>query len=352
MSKIISGIQQVGIGIPHVHQAWDWYRRHFAVDVPVFEEAAAANLMLPYTGGQPRERHAILALSMQGGGGFEIWQYRNREPLFPSTQVLLGDLGINICKIKCHSAHKTHRYLTELAVNWITAVKGDPDNQPVLFTKDPWGNIFQMVESDDWFVPDKKQTGGVEGVIIGVSDIDKSMSLYRDVLGYDKIIYDVTGVFDDLREIPGGKGKFRRILLTHSNPRKGGFSQLLTSSEIELIQCLDRKPAKIFEGRFWGDIGFIHLCFDVVNMTALKKECETAGFPFTVDSANSFDMGEAAGHFSYIEDPDGTLIEFVETHKIPIFKKIGWYLDLRKRDASKPLPKWMLRSLALNRKKD
>ena len=70
-------------------------------------------------------------------------------------------------------------------------------------------------------------------------------------------------------------------------------------------------------------------------MAALKKECEDLGHPFTVDSANSFDMGEAAGHFSYIEDPDGTLIEFVETHKIPIFKKIGWYLDLTKRDASK-----------------
>ncbi|MFT7230618.1 MAG: hypothetical protein ACI9GO_001087, partial [Bacteroidia bacterium] len=67
---------------------------------------------------------------------------------------------------------------------------------------------------------------------------------------------------------------------------------------------------------------------------------------------NSFDMGEAAGHFSYIEDPDGTLIEFVETHKIAILKKVGWYLDLRKRDALKPLPRWMLKSMGLNRKKD
>ena len=63
-------------------------------------------------------------------------------------------------------------------------------------------------------------------------------------------------------------------------------------------------------------------------------------------------MGEAAGHFSYIEDPDGTLIEFVETHKIPILKKIGWYLDLTKRDALRPLPRWMLKSMGLNRKKD
>ena len=34
--------------------------------------------------------------------------------------------------------------------------------------------------------------------------------------------------------------------------------------------------------------------------------------------AESFTMGDAGGHFTYIEDPDGYLIEFVETHKIPI----------------------------------
>jgi hypothetical protein len=60
-------------------------------------------------------------------------------------------------------------------------------------------------------------------------------------------------------------------------------------------------------------------------------------------------MGEAAGHFAYIEDPDGTLIEFVETHKLPILKKLGWYLDLRKRNAYKPLPDWMVRLLRFSR---
>ena len=63
-------------------------------------------------------------------------------------------------------------------------------------------------------------------------------------------------------------------------------------------------------------------------MDALRTLCAEKGSTFTVDSSAaqsgaSFDMGEAAGFFSYIEDPDGTLIEFVETHKVPILKKIG-----------------------------
>jgi hypothetical protein len=62
-------------------------------------------------------------------------------------------------------------------------------------------------------------------------------------------------------------------------------------------------------------------------------------------------MGEAAGHFTYIEDPDGTLIEFVETHKVPVLKKFGLYLNMKKRDPRKPLPKWMLSALGLNKVK-
>nr|HMP31069.1 VOC family protein [Saprospiraceae bacterium] len=62
-------------------------------------------------------------------------------------------------------------------------------------------------------------------------------------------------------------------------------------------------------------------------------------------------MGEAAGRFAYIEDPDGTLIEFVETHKIPIVKKLNFYYDLRKRPIQKPLPSLMLWAMSLMRVK-
>ncbi|MEY3193989.1 MAG: hypothetical protein RIQ78_85, partial [Bacteroidota bacterium] len=80
----ISGIQQVGIGVANVHEAFKWYRLHFGMDVPMFEEAAEAGLMLPYTGGQPQSRHAILALNLHGGGGMEIWQYTGRTPEAPA----------------------------------------------------------------------------------------------------------------------------------------------------------------------------------------------------------------------------------------------------------------------------
>lgn len=341
----------MGIGIPNVHEAWTWYRKNFNMDVPVFEEAATAALMLPYTGGKPHDRHAILAMNMQGGGGFEIWQYTSRTPAAPSFEPKLGDLGINICKIKSPNIKKA---FADFDKSYLVSeqVETTPNGLQHFFVKDPYGNHFQIIESNDWFQDRGDTTGGVYGAIIGVSDMEKSIAFYSSILGYDKIEWQGNGQFSDFHSLKSGKSTFKRAILSHSKPRKGGFSPLLGQTQIELVQNLDEKGQNIYEGRYWGDLGFIHLCFDVIGMKALQEECEAAGHPFTVDSANSFDMGEAAGHFSYIEDPDGTLIEFVETHKIPILKKVGWYLDLTKRDALKPLPRWMLKSMGLNRKKD
>lgn len=352
MSKpTIAGIQQVGVGIPNVHESFKWYATHFGMDIPIFEEAAEANLMLPYTGGKPHMRHAILAINLKGGGGFEIWQYTSRTPEPCSFELQLGDLGFYCAKMKTNDVKGSYDFLKSKNVNLVSEIVKDPNGNDTFYLRDPWSNLFQVVKSDSWFGKGMQLTGGPAGMMVGVSDIEKSKKFYADILGYDTVVYDKQGSFDDLNNLPSGTDKVQRVLLKHSKPRTGAFSKLLGASEIELVKTLERTPRKIFENRFWGDQGFIHLCFDISNQKAMKAVCEEKGYPYTIDSGEKFDMGEAAGHFSYIEDPDGALIEFVETKKIPIMKKLGWYLDLRKRDASKPLPDWMLKALKFNRVK-
>jgi len=65
---VIGGIQQVGIGVRDLSEAWKWYIENFGMDCRIFEDEAEAKLMLPYTGGKPRSRHAVLAINLQGGG--------------------------------------------------------------------------------------------------------------------------------------------------------------------------------------------------------------------------------------------------------------------------------------------
>lgn len=353
MAKRINGIQQLGVGVSDVQAAFKWYRKHFGMDIRMFEEAATAELMLKHTEGKPRERHAILALNLEGGGGFEIWQHTGKTPVAPTFQLQLGDWGIAIGKIKTGNAQKAYERFKEQGLNLLSAPTTDPAGQSHFYLKDPYNNIWEVVENDFVYFPQKAPTGGVLGVVIGVKNIDESLKVYQDILGYDQVVYDKSGVFDDWQGVPGAESSCRRVLLRHSATYKGSFSPFFGPSTIELVESTERPARDIYEGRIWGDPGFIHLCYDINGMDELREEVKEKGFPFTVDSAramDSFDMGEAAGNFAYIQAPEGTLIEFVETHKIPLVKKIGWFLNLQKR-GEKPLPRWMFRLFGVMRVK-
>jgi catechol 2,3-dioxygenase-like lactoylglutathione lyase family enzyme len=353
---VIGGIQQIGIGVTDLKEAWPWYISRFGMDCRIFEEEAEAKLMLPFTAGVPRRRHAVLVINLQSGGGFEIWQHKGKVPEKISEEIRLGDLGILGCKMKVRNISSAFSFFQKNGTTILEEPTADPAGMPTFFIKDPFGNIFQMVQDNYWFMNENKESGGSYGAIIGVSDIEKARIVYSDILGYDQVVYDTTGVFPDFSNLPSGNKAFRRVLLRSSKPSGGPFSRIFGKSEMELICSTDKPGKKIFEGRIWGDPGFIHICFDIRGMNELREFCSKKGFPFMVDSersheGDSFDMGEAAGHFSYIEDPDGTLIEFVETHKIPVLKKIGWYLNLKNRDPYKPLPDWILKTLRFSRVK-
>ena len=344
---IISGIQQIGVGVVDADTAYQWYRTHFGAGVQVFADAAVADKMKPYTSGEARERYAILALNMRGGGGFEIWQYTQREPVAPAFTPEVGDLGIFAGKLKCVDAHVARDFLLRRGADLPGEIVHRPDNRSSFWVRDLYGNPYEVVETPNHFVDKKHPIGGVYGAVIGCSDIGASRAFYSDVLGYDMEIFD-TEEPGGLANLPGGQRSMRRLVLRSSKPREGAFAPLLGPTEIELVECEGYAGRKIFEGRDWGDQGFIHLCFDVRGMDDLKAHAARHGAPFTVDSGESFDMGDAAGRFTYCEDPDGALIEFVETHKLPILKKLGWSIDLRKRDPSKPLPRMLLRALELS----
>ncbi|MCF0051316.1 VOC family protein [Dyadobacter chenwenxiniae] len=349
-APLISGIQQVGIGVQNVPDAWKWYRKMLGFDVPVFDEKAEAPLMTPYTGGEVHKRHAVLAINLAGGGGLEIWSFTSRRSQPANFKVEIGDLGINAIRFKAPDVKKAHEWLKSQSKEAVGPLVALPEGEG-FWASDPYGNTFQITSDETWFQQTGKPVGGVAGVVVGVSNIDESLVFYENLLQPLEVVYDQSGVFEDIPASIKGQ-RFRRVLLRKTFTPHGAFSRLLGNVQIELVQALDRTPKKIFENRFWGDCGFIHLCFDTIDMDTLKSKLQAQGYPFTIDSESSFGMESAAGRFAYLEDPDGTLIELVETHKLPILKKIGWFLDIQKRKNQKPLPDWMLKLMGLSRVKD
>ena len=111
-SFMISGIQQIGVGTIDFRKSWNWYIEMFGIDVRILEDDTVAERMLPYTGGKSWKRHACIAMNLQGGGGFEIWQYSNRKPTPCPFTIAVGDLGIFAAKLNCRDVAAFHKELT------------------------------------------------------------------------------------------------------------------------------------------------------------------------------------------------------------------------------------------------
>jgi catechol 2,3-dioxygenase-like lactoylglutathione lyase family enzyme/uncharacterized glyoxalase superfamily protein PhnB len=351
MKRFINGIQQVGIGVNNAEGAFDCYRKVFGTDILVFKDTASATLMQQYTGNTVHQRYAMLAINLQGGGGFEIWQFTSRTPRPAAAAPRLGDTGIFAVKIKCRDIHAAHQFFSASAARSVTPITNHPCGKKHFYLQDIFSNYFEVCEGNDFFSATKHVCAGAAGVVIGVSDMDKSVDFYSNVLGYKEILCSGEDTFADWEGLPGAAHRCKRVLLAQQGKATGAFGKLFGNTFIELVQAMDRQPVKIYENRYWGDPGFIHVCFDVNGMEAHEQICSKAGYPLTVNSRNSFGMGKAAGHFAYNEDPDGTLIEYVETHKVPILKKLGWYLNIKNRNPQKPLPNWMVNCLRFSRVK-
>ncbi|MDE3254037.1 MAG: VOC family protein [Bacteroidota bacterium] len=351
MQELITGIQQAGIGVSNADEAKILYRDLFGMDVLVFDDIASACLMKQYTGGKEHQRRALLTLNLQGGGGFEIWQFLSRKPVMPFKPGIPQEPGIYAVKIKTADIQKAYRHCKAFPQMQVSEPFILPDQRPSFWVIDRFHNRFQIIETPGVFKKTSQVCGGVIGAVITVSEMEQALQFYKQLLPTAFQVYQNNSVQWNGFQQTDESGLFHQILLHKPAGSSGAFSKLLGHTEIELVQSAGIRKTEKDPGKYWGDCGFIHLCFDVLNMDLLRKEFEAAGYFFTVDSKGSFQMSNASGRFCYLEDPDGTLIELVETHQVPVWKKIGWNMDLTKRLKNKPLPRWMIGLLALGKVK-
>ncbi|RED92837.1 VOC family protein [Marinoscillum furvescens] len=353
MYKRINGIQHIGVGVLDSEVSQKWYRKFIGMDIPIFDGVAPAPLMDVYTHNETITKRATMILNLQGGCAMEVVNPTSFTPKKVQFEIELGDIGIYINQIKARDVRKAFEHFKTNGAKLLSEVVKMPNGEETFYAEDPNGLIFQIIPGQNFYTKGKHITGGPNGCVVGVSNIDNSLKLYADILGYDKVVYDETGVFEDYKSLEGGEKQFRRIRLTQSNPPGGGFAKVSADTYIELIQAIDYTPKKIWKGRIWGDVGFVHIGLDVRGMQALGAELDAKGFGFTCDTKDTLDMGGTTRvHCTYIDDPDGILIEMIEVYKIPIIEKLGIFLNVEKRDPLKPLPDFMLKAMRFSRIKD
>lgn len=97
--------------------------------------------------------------------------------------------------------------------------------------------LFQIFDAEENFFADlNKHNCGVGGVIIGVSDIEKSGEFYSKILGYDKVIEQTEGVFSDFKDLKNGDKYFKRLILQQTENQDAEYRNFLGNSEVELIE--------------------------------------------------------------------------------------------------------------------
>lgn len=352
----VGGILQIGIGTTDMPKSRSWYSWVLGFSTQALEARGLTNLMQGYTGGMGHERHAAVIMNMSGGGGFESWQYLSRTPQLPYAPPSVGDLGILAIKLKSSDLNKTHKYLISNGISDLSPILDDSISKFAMTFSDPFGNYFQVVQNTNYFSK-PKHIGGVLGAIIGCSDLDRSIEFYKQVLGYIEVQRSGPELVPLFQNWQGGDRLVSRVLLQKPESDTGGFSRFLGPSEIELIKTLDYQGSRIYEGRLWGDPGYIHICYDVRDMAGLKDFCKSRGHPFTIDSQEtergaSFEMGKVTSRVAYIDDPDGTPIEFVETHRLPILPALGIAVDLGSGAHQKSVPDWLLKLIKFRKVKE
>ncbi|MFO0006723.1 MAG: VOC family protein, partial [bacterium] len=129
-----------------MHKAWAYYRKHFGMDIPIFQESAEAKLMTPYTGGKVHSRSAVLAINIKGGSGLEIWQFTSRATAAPKFDLQLGDYGIMISKVKAHDVSQAFEQLKRNGALLVGGLHHAPDGALCFYVKDEFGSLFQVVQ--------------------------------------------------------------------------------------------------------------------------------------------------------------------------------------------------------------
>ena len=204
MQDYITGIQQIGIGVKNLRESTLIYKDIFGLDVLIFDDTSDAHLMTQYTGGRIFNRHAVFTMNLAGGGGFEVWQYKNREPQESKYKVKYGDFGIYAAKIKSKDIDKAHFYLFNKENLIVSEVQKDPAGRQHFWVKDNAGNCFNIVQGHEWFKNMSTKTGAVTGAVIGVSNMQKAIQFYSNFLGIDvsKEYFDAVVILDSNTENP------------------------------------------------------------------------------------------------------------------------------------------------------
>jgi catechol 2,3-dioxygenase-like lactoylglutathione lyase family enzyme len=142
---------------------------------------------------------------------------------------------------------------------------------------------------------------GVHHTCITVSDLERSIQFYRDLLGLELVMTEESERSGDDRSKALGvpKAKVRLAILRAGDAR------------VELIEYVTARGRPYDRNN--NDVGAMHIAFHVADIDAVYQRMVDHGVRFTAPPA-TIPAGPMAGwRWTYFFDPDGVSLEIIQT---------------------------------------
>lgn len=302
------------MGVRDAGRSYDFYRGLMGFRIKLSDKTEYMEELEPIVGALV-EMRVIMAMNVAGGAAVELVEHTSTRPMEPSRPPCWGDIGYLELGLKAFRLDDLYLDLRSRGVRFLTPVRSmrlsSGGVERYAYLRDPDGLLLQLVEAPGGKRP---AVGGVRHVAVGVSDMDRARRFYGGVLGFTETIHEFQGRIHELNEITGGEEM--EVLILGHRPLADSVLPLLERPIVKLVHTPGYKGESIYQGRRWGDIGLMEMAFDVIDLPSttnelISREAELLHPPTRVD------MGSGTrGSFSCLKDPDGNILEMVESERV------------------------------------
>jgi glyoxylase I family protein len=148
----------------------------------------------------------------------------------------------------------------------------------------------------------------LDHLAVTVSDMDRSLAFYRDLLGMLEVERHLLDG-DTISRMAGKSGVVLHVVRLAAPDTPGVL--------LDLQQYI--APEGGVSRPQLGDVAQAHFCFGVANLAAAYRDLKDRGVEFVSDPVQ-FDLEWGIVHVVFLKDPDGFVIELMQ---VPVEPKPG-----------------------------
>ncbi|MBW2369250.1 MAG: VOC family protein [Deltaproteobacteria bacterium] len=299
-----SGVHHIGVGVNDYDTMVSFYKNTLAFENIFMEFGEEWNAMPEIFRTSYHKFKGIMFHQKAGGVLVELIRMSIPVPRPIRKEIRYGDIGVNKITIGVGDVNEFHKEMKE-SINFRTAptlvqIPGWKDYHFV-YAKDPEGNLIEFISGPEIQV--KERFGGVWGIGVSVTDLDRSMAFYQQYTGFDSVVIEPHDRFSGLvDEVSGTEGtQVRSCVLANSNG--GGM--------LELYELMKPRGRSIPFSTNWGDFGNLEVCLMSENIHETANFFYQEGMEFLSQPTLAVEAPDFDGWFLYIRDPDGIPIEVI-----------------------------------------